>query len=57
LAPFEKEDKLDPFSKLLIFNDVFFTVSDAIRLLETNQGVYDAACAMDFKELNFYDRW
>ncbi|KAI9013760.1 cryptococcal mannosyltransferase 1-domain-containing protein [Phycomyces nitens] len=40
--------------KILFLNDIIFQASDAIALLETNGGDYDAMCAMDFFG-EFYD--
>ncbi|KAL0094563.1 glycosyltransferase family 69 protein [Phycomyces blakesleeanus] len=40
--------------KILFLNDIIFKASDAIELLETYDGEYDAMCAMDFFG-EFYD--
>ncbi|PWY77384.1 putative polysaccharide export protein [Aspergillus heteromorphus CBS 117.55] len=36
------------FDKILFLGDVVFTVDDIIALLRTNDGVYSAACSLDF---------
>ena len=41
---------------ILFFNDVIFNYEDIIKLLSTNNEVYDMVCAMDMSFL-FYDRW
>ncbi|KAB8216313.1 cryptococcal mannosyltransferase 1-domain-containing protein [Aspergillus novoparasiticus] len=44
------------FDKVLFLNDVVFTVDDVISLLNTNDGVYAAACSLDFsKPPRYYD--
>ncbi|UJR38466.1 hypothetical protein I4U23_031134 [Adineta vaga] len=44
------------FSKVLFLNDIFFSSQDAVRLLQTNDGDYAAACALDFiNPIKFYD--
>ncbi|KAJ4302975.1 hypothetical protein N0V90_001866 [Kalmusia sp. IMI 367209] len=44
------------FDKMLFVNDVVFSTEDVLRLLNTNDGVYAAACSMDFKHPPyFYD--
>lgn len=43
--------------KVLFVNDVFFSESDALRLIETRNGDYDMACAMDFDLVKLYDTW
>ena len=43
-------------TKIIFFNDIIFRYSDIIKLLSTNNGEYDTACAMDFYE-GFYDTW
>ncbi|KAE8371617.1 glycosyltransferase family 69 protein [Aspergillus bertholletiae] len=44
------------FDKVLFLNDVIFTVDDVVSLLNTNDGVYAAACALDFsKPPHYYD--
>ncbi|OJI81175.1 hypothetical protein ABZX51_010635 [Aspergillus tubingensis] len=42
------------FDKVLFLNDVVFTVDDVIRLLDTNDGVYAAACSLDFSKPPLY---
>ncbi|KAJ5343284.1 CAZyme family GT69 [Penicillium brevicompactum] len=44
------------FDKILFLNDVVFTPSDVIELLDTNKGQYGAACSLDFsKPPHYYD--
>ncbi|KAL2888562.1 glycosyltransferase family 69 protein [Ceratocystis lukuohia] len=44
------------FDKILFLNDVVFTAEDALRLLDTNEGVFAAACSLDFsKPPQYYD--
>ncbi|CRK12798.1 hypothetical protein BN1723_009799 [Verticillium longisporum] len=44
------------FDKVLFLNDVLFTPEDALTLLDTNRGVYAAACSLDFSDPPlFYD--
>ncbi|KAJ5836501.1 Mannosyltransferase 1 CMT1, partial [Penicillium robsamsonii] len=44
------------FEKILFLNDVVFTPNDVLRLLDTNDGEYGAACSLDFsKPPSFYD--
>ncbi|KAI5285087.1 hypothetical protein KEM54_000842, partial [Ascosphaera aggregata] len=44
------------FDRLIFLNDVIFTTADVINLLNTRNGTYAAACAMDFARENaFYD--
>ncbi|KAJ1707907.1 hypothetical protein AFCA_009020 [Aspergillus flavus] len=38
------------FDKVLFLNDVVFTVDDVISLLNTNDGVYAAACSLNFSK-------
>ncbi len=45
------------FSHVLWINDIVYTTEDALKLLETNDGRYDQACAMDFIGNGFYDTW
>ncbi|KAI9321862.1 cryptococcal mannosyltransferase 1-domain-containing protein [Dichotomocladium elegans] len=42
------------FDRLLFLNDIYFDISDVIRLIQTNNGIYDAACGLDFFG-EFYD--
>ncbi|KAJ5557658.1 polysaccharide export protein (CAP59) [Penicillium frequentans] len=44
------------FDWIVFLNDVVFTSQDVLRLLDTNQGEYAAACSLDFsKPPSFYD--
>ncbi|KAL4981549.1 cryptococcal mannosyltransferase 1-domain-containing protein [Aspergillus falconensis] len=44
------------FDKALFLGDVVFTVDDVLELLNTNDGVYSAACSLDFMRTPaFYD--
>ncbi|KAM5373019.1 hypothetical protein ACJZ2D_007230 [Fusarium nematophilum] len=44
------------FDYVLFLNDVVFSVSDVLALLNTNNGSYAAACSLDFKRPpKFYD--
>jgi hypothetical protein len=44
------------FDTILFLNDVVFTTEDVLRLLDTNDGEYAAACSLDFsKPPAFYD--
>ncbi|KAI8142379.1 cryptococcal mannosyltransferase 1-domain-containing protein [Fennellomyces sp. T-0311] len=52
LAPLEKQTA--HYDKILYLNDIVFDVKDAIRLLTTRDGEYDAVCGMDFYG-EFYD--
>lgn len=38
----------EKFDKILFLNDVVFTTEDVFRLLDTNNGDFAAACALDF---------
>ncbi|KAM0110225.1 hypothetical protein ACP6JB_004044 [Aspergillus fumigatus] len=42
------------FDKILFLNDVVFTVDDVIELLNTNEGVYAAACSIDYSRPPLY---
>ncbi|RAK81436.1 glycosyltransferase family 69 protein [Aspergillus fijiensis CBS 313.89] len=42
------------FDKVLFLNDVVFTVDDVATLLNTNDGVYGAACSLDFSKPPLY---
>ena len=58
LAPLHAPDHTLPaFDKLLFLNDVYFDPSEAIQLMfDTNNGSYNAACAMDFRDpFKYYD--
>ncbi|KAF2861512.1 glycosyltransferase family 69 protein [Piedraia hortae CBS 480.64] len=51
-----QRDEGKVFDKILWLNDVVFDTDDVKRLLATNDGVYAAACALDFKRPpSFYD--
>ena len=43
-------------TKIIFFNDIYYKYEDIIYLISTNNEIYDAVCAMDFKD-TFYDRW
>ncbi|KAH4894866.1 hypothetical protein HBI80_226760 [Parastagonospora nodorum] len=44
------------FDKVLFLNDVVFSTQDVLRLLNTNNGDYAAACSLDFsRPPQFYD--
>lgn len=61
MAPLYEQvpDGLDgiPFSKVLWINDVLFDAPSLYRLLTTERGTYDQACALDYFWLGFYDTW
>ncbi|TEA13830.1 Alpha-1,3-mannosyltransferase CMT1 [Colletotrichum sidae] len=42
------------FDKVLFLNDVVFTADDVLALLDTNRGLYAAACSLDFSEPPYY---
>ncbi|PWY93397.1 hypothetical protein BO94DRAFT_341677 [Aspergillus sclerotioniger CBS 115572] len=42
------------FDKVLFLNDVVFTVDDVTTLLNTNDGIYAAACSLDFSKPPLY---
>ncbi|MES1907106.1 MAG: hypothetical protein MHM6MM_000287 [Cercozoa sp. M6MM] len=42
--------------KVVFLNDIVFDAADIVSLVGTNNGKYDAACAMDFFGA-FYDTW
>ncbi|OHW95670.1 polysaccharide export protein [Colletotrichum incanum] len=42
------------FDKVLFLNDVVFTTDDVLALLDTNNGLYAAACSLDFSEPPYY---
>ena len=44
-------------TKVLFFNDIWFSYKDVIRLLNTNRMNYDLVCALDFHFINLYDLW
>ena len=43
-------------TKIIFMNDIIYRFQDVIKLIGTNNGDYDAVCAMDFYE-GFYDAW
>lgn len=45
------------FAKVLFFNDVFFDWRAIVRLINTKEGDYDLACALDFDGVGLYDTW
>lgn len=46
----------ETFDSILFLNDVVFSRTDVLRLLDTNGGDYTAACSMDYsKPPSFYD--
>ncbi|KAM0329909.1 hypothetical protein ACHAQA_004075 [Verticillium albo-atrum] len=47
-------EKGERFDKVLFLNDVVFTPEDALTLLDTNRGVYAAACSLDFSDPPLY---
>lgn len=42
------------FDKVLFLNDVIFTPDDVLKLLDTNNGEYAAACSLDFDSPPLY---
>ncbi|KAK5088383.1 hypothetical protein LTR05_002601 [Lithohypha guttulata] len=57
LAPLEELAEQDIFfDKILFLNDVVFSLSDVLTLLNTNNGQYAAACSLDFsRPPHYYD--
>ena len=53
---FEIENLNFTNTKIIFFNDIIYRYQDVIKLIGTNNGDYDAVCAMDFYE-GFYDAW
>ncbi|KAL5120359.1 hypothetical protein ACEQ8H_001649 [Pleosporales sp. CAS-2024a] len=52
----ELSRKGQKFDKVLFLNDVVFSTKDVLKLLNTNDGDYAAACSLDFsKPPQFYD--
>lgn len=46
------------FDRVLFLNDVVFHPRDVVKLLQTNNGSYSAACGLDYSApLKFYDSW
>ncbi|KAK6226812.1 hypothetical protein QIS74_00367 [Colletotrichum tabaci] len=44
------------FDKVIFLNDVVFTTEDVLALLDTNNGLYAAACSLDFSHPpSYYD--
>ena len=43
-------------TKIIFMNDIIYRFQDVIKLIGTNNGDYDAVCAMDYYE-GFYDNW
>ncbi|KAL2757123.1 glycosyltransferase family 69 protein [Sodiomyces alcalophilus JCM 7366] len=49
-------DKGERYDKILFLNDVVFSAQGALTLLDTNRGIYAAACSLDFSDPSvFYD--
>ncbi|CAK5265205.1 unnamed protein product [Mycena citricolor] len=44
-------------TKVIFFNDVYFEWKSIVRLLNTHNGEYDLACALDFDGIGLYDTW
>ena len=44
-------------TKVLFFNDIYFSHYDVIELIDTNKMNYDVVCALDFENLKIYDLW
>ncbi|GKT41892.1 uncharacterized protein ColSpa_02073 [Colletotrichum spaethianum] len=42
------------FDRVLFLNDVVFTTDDVLALLDTNNGLYAAACSLDFAQPPYY---
>ncbi|KAF6827459.1 polysaccharide export protein [Colletotrichum musicola] len=47
-------DEGEVFDKILFLNDVVFTAEDVLALLDTNKGLYAAACSLDFSQPPYY---
>lgn len=45
------------FEKVLWLNDIIFDSDEIKELLQTNDGMYDEACAFDFMQIGLYDTW
>ncbi|KAH9932887.1 cryptococcal mannosyltransferase 1-domain-containing protein [Fomitopsis serialis] len=45
------------YDKVLFSNDVFIEPESIVELIETADGEYDFACAMDFNHFGAYDSW
>ncbi|KAF2421468.1 polysaccharide export protein [Tothia fuscella] len=49
-------EKGETFDKVLFLNDVVFTTQDVLKLLNTNNGEYAAACSLDYaRPPHYYD--
>ncbi|KAJ6626026.1 cryptococcal mannosyltransferase 1-domain-containing protein [Mycena sp. CBHHK59/15] len=57
LEPLEEGLDGRRFDRLIFFNDVYFDWQSIIRLLATNDGAFDLACALDFDGIGLYDTW
>jgi len=44
-------------TKVLFFNDIYFSHYDVIKLIDTNKMNYNLACALDFEHFQVYDLW
>ncbi|TFK23833.1 hypothetical protein FA15DRAFT_620245 [Coprinopsis marcescibilis] len=55
LRSMESEGKT--FSKVIFFNDIYFDWRSIVHLINTNNGDYDQACALDFDGVGMYDTW
>lgn len=45
------------YDRVVFSNDIFVEPESLIELLETNNGDYDMACALDFGHFGAYDMW
>ncbi|KIP04159.1 glycosyltransferase family 69 protein [Phlebiopsis gigantea 11061_1 CR5-6] len=45
------------YDRVVFSNDIFIEPESLIELLETNNGEYDMACALDFGHFGAYDMW
>ncbi|WWC86000.1 uncharacterized protein L201_000871 [Kwoniella dendrophila CBS 6074] len=63
LLPIQSSDPLvrlgnyQDFTKIIFLNDVFFNYKSILNLINTNDGNYDQACALDFGTSGLYDTW
>ncbi|TFK23846.1 hypothetical protein FA15DRAFT_620269 [Coprinopsis marcescibilis] len=58
LSPlYSMAEKGDTFTKVIFFNDVYFDWRSIVRLINTKNGDYDLACAIDFDGIGLYDTW
>ncbi|WFD33093.1 hypothetical protein MSPP1_004150 [Malassezia sp. CBS 17886] len=46
-----------PFSKVIWVNDIVFDARTVLSLLQTHDGAFDQACALDVYSIGFYDTW